>query len=146
MDGRWPPGSGPIAHKAGGHSLLCPGLEPGPKPAPGGGRTVLAGRQSALGSQRGFAGILFLLSFVCGFSCVCVCLIFLTFPRAMWDLNSPARDGTHALCVGSTESDPLDLQGGPWHPSFFIKRKDSKFSFFFSFQNTRDPTWSGLSL
>ena len=29
MDGCWPPGSGPVAHKAGGHSLLCPGLELG---------------------------------------------------------------------------------------------------------------------
>ena len=72
MDGRWPPGSGPVAHKAGGHSLLCPGLEPGPRPAPEGGRTVLAGRQSALGSQQGFAGILFCCH-LWFFLCVCLC-------------------------------------------------------------------------
>ena len=31
----------------------------------------------------------------------------------MQDLISPTRDWTHAPCIGSTESSPLDLQGGP---------------------------------
>ena len=30
---------------------------------------------------------------------------------AMWDLSSPTRDQTYAPCSGSTESQPLDLQG-----------------------------------
>ena len=29
----------------------------------------------------------------------------------MWDLISPTRDQTYAPCSGSTESQPLDLQG-----------------------------------
>ena len=29
----------------------------------------------------------------------------------MWDLSSPTRDQTYAPCSGSTESQPLDLQG-----------------------------------
>ena len=33
----------------------------------------------------------------------------------MWDLISPARDGTHASCIGSLEFQPLDLQGGPYN-------------------------------
>ena len=33
------------------------------------------------------------------------------------DLSSPARDRTHAPCLGSVESQPLDHQGGPPPPS-----------------------------
>ena len=32
----------------------------------------------------------------------------MTVPHGSWDLSSPAREGTHALCVGSAESEPLD--------------------------------------
>ena len=28
----------------------------------------------------------------------------LSVPHVMWDLSSPTRDGTHALCSGSLES------------------------------------------
>ena len=40
-------------------------------------------------------------------------LIFLAVPHGMWDLISPARDRTHAPCIGSAESSPVDLQGSP---------------------------------
>ena len=45
-----------------------------------------------------------------------VCFLFFNFLAAlhgMWDLSSPTRDGTCTLCSGSTESQPLDLQGSP---------------------------------
>ena len=31
----------------------------------------------------------------------------------MWDLRSPTRDRTHAPCIGSAESKPLDCQVSP---------------------------------
>ena len=46
-------------------------------------------------------------------------------PRGMWDPGSPARDGTHTACSGSTgsaESEPLDCPALeiPKHPVFFF--------------------------
>ena len=38
-------------------------------------------------------------------------IIFFCHLCAMWDLCSPTRDQTYAPCSGSTESQPLDLQG-----------------------------------
>ena len=32
---------------------------------------------------------------------------------SVWDLVPQTRDQTHALCIGSTESYPLDRQGSP---------------------------------
>ena len=40
-------------------------------------------------------------------------LIFLATPGGMRDLSSLTRDGTHAPCSGSVESQPLDSQGSP---------------------------------
>lgn len=34
-------------------------------------------------------------------------------PGHMWGLHSPTRDWTHAPCIGSTKSSPLDHQGSP---------------------------------
>ena len=39
-----------------------------------------------------------------------VLYLFLATPHSMWDLSSPTRDQTPALCIGSTESSP---QGSP---------------------------------
>ena len=39
---------------------------------------------------------------------------FLAMPCSTWDLVSPTRDWTWALCNGSVESQPLDHQGIPW--------------------------------
>ena len=36
-------------------------------------------------------------------------------PCSVWDLSSPTRNQTHAPCIGSTESSPLDFQGSPYH-------------------------------
>ena len=36
-------------------------------------------------------------------------------PLGLWDLSSPARDGTRTLGTGSMESQPLDHQGTPGH-------------------------------
>ena len=33
--------------------------------------------------------------------------------RGIWNLSSPTQDRTQAPCIGSTESEPLDHQGGP---------------------------------
>lgn len=33
--------------------------------------------------------------------------------RGMWDVGSPTRVRTHAPCIGSAESQPLDSQGSP---------------------------------
>ena len=42
------------------------------------------------------------------------CLVFfLVALHGFWDLSSPKRDRTQAPCSGSTESQPLDLQGIP---------------------------------
>ena len=38
---------------------------------------------------------------------------FLAKPRSIWDLSSPTKDRTHASCIGSVESKPLDCQGSP---------------------------------
>ena len=38
-------------------------------------------------------------------------VIFFGHLRGMWDLSSLTRDQTYAPCSGSTESQPLDLQG-----------------------------------
>ena len=37
----------------------------------------------------------------------------------MWDLGSLTRDGTHASCIGSAESQPLDREGSP-RPCIFL--------------------------
>ena len=39
--------------------------------------------------------------------------VFFFWPHGMWDPNPPTRDWTCAPCIGSTESQPLDLQGSP---------------------------------
>ena len=36
------------------------------------------------------------------------------FGPTKWALSSPARDGTHAPCIESVESYPLDLQESPF--------------------------------
>ena len=43
---------------------------------------------------------------------------FLVLFWGMWDLSSPTRDETHALCNGSVKSEPLGHQGSPGHPFF----------------------------
>ena len=43
------------------------------------------------------------------------CLFF-----CLWDLTSPARDGTHAPCIGNMESQPLVLQRSPLIVVFWI--------------------------
>ena len=40
-----------------------------------------------------------------------VFLVFWVMLYCMWDLSSMTRDGTHAPCIGSAESLPLDFQG-----------------------------------
>ena len=40
-------------------------------------------------------------------------VFFLAMLHGMQDLSSPTRDQTHAPCIGSTESQPLDHQGSP---------------------------------
>ena len=67
---------------------------------------------------------------MCVYMCVCVCVcvflivlshllillvLFIFFGHAlMWNLSSLTRDGTHALCIGSTESHwtTRDVSGG----------------------------------
>ena len=44
--------------------------------------------------------------------------LFLVLLWGIWDLSSPTRDGTHALCNGSVEFEPLGYQGSPGHPFF----------------------------
>ena len=41
------------------------------------------------------------------------CYLLLAAQRHMWDLNSLTRDQTCALCIGSTESQPLDSSEAP---------------------------------
>ena len=38
---------------------------------------------------------------------------FLAVPHSMWDLSPPKRNQSHAPCIGGSESQPLDCQGGP---------------------------------
>ena len=43
---------------------------------------------------------------------------FLVFLWGIWDLSSPTRDGTNALCNGSVEFERLGHQESPDHPFF----------------------------
>ena len=44
---------------------------------------------------------------------ILIYLFILAATHATWDLSSPTRDWTHAPCIGSLESKPLDCQGSP---------------------------------
>ena len=53
----------------------------------------------------------------------------LTAPCGMWGLNSPFRDWTHTLCVGSEESQTLGCQESPKATNLFLNRFRVAWSF-----------------